>query len=146
MITRADVVNEARSWMGTRFHHQGDLKGVGCDCIGLLVGVSYQLGIVDARSGHRGGRFEGYGGDPDPVILLQACDAYLDPIRIFDAVAGDILLMRFVTEPQHFAIISNDSPRRIIHAYLSARRVVENDVDEVWGSRVVRAYSFRGVA
>ena len=35
-MKRADIVEEARSWLGTPYHHQAALKGVGCDCIGLL--------------------------------------------------------------------------------------------------------------
>jgi len=38
-LTRAAIVAEARSWIGTRYRHQGSLKGVGCDCLGLVRGV-----------------------------------------------------------------------------------------------------------
>jgi cell wall-associated NlpC family hydrolase len=38
-MKRPDIVEEARSWLGTPYHHQAALKGVGCDCIGLLRGV-----------------------------------------------------------------------------------------------------------
>lgn len=30
---------EALSWLGTPYRHQGRNKGVGCDCVGLLLGV-----------------------------------------------------------------------------------------------------------
>jgi NlpC/P60 family putative phage cell wall peptidase len=33
------IVAEARSWIGTPYHHQASLKGVGCDCIGLVRGI-----------------------------------------------------------------------------------------------------------
>ena len=33
------IVAEARSWIGTPYRHQASLKGVGCDCLGLLRGV-----------------------------------------------------------------------------------------------------------
>jgi len=33
------VIAEARSWIGTPYRHQASLKGVGCDCLGLLRGV-----------------------------------------------------------------------------------------------------------
>ena len=32
-------VASARGWLGTPYHHQASLKGVGCDCLGLLRGV-----------------------------------------------------------------------------------------------------------
>ena len=37
--TRAAIVCEARSWIGTPYRHQASLKGVGCDCLGLIRGV-----------------------------------------------------------------------------------------------------------
>src|SRR3712207_7216939 len=33
------IIAEARSWIGTPYRHQASLKGVGCDCLGLLRGV-----------------------------------------------------------------------------------------------------------
>jgi cell wall-associated NlpC family hydrolase len=33
-FTREAVIAEARTWLGTPWHHQASLKGVGCDCIG----------------------------------------------------------------------------------------------------------------
>ena len=38
-LTRDAIVAEARSWIGTRYRHQASLKGVGCDCLGLVRGV-----------------------------------------------------------------------------------------------------------
>src|SRR4051812_1881115 len=38
-LTRAAIVAEARAWIGTRYRHQASLKGVGCDCLGLVRGV-----------------------------------------------------------------------------------------------------------
>ena len=33
------ILTEARSWIGTPYRHQASLKGIGCDCLGLLRGV-----------------------------------------------------------------------------------------------------------
>ena len=33
------VVASARSWLGTPYHDQASLNGVGCDCLGLARGV-----------------------------------------------------------------------------------------------------------
>ena len=35
----ARIVAAARSWIGTPYLHQASLKGVGCDCLGLVRGV-----------------------------------------------------------------------------------------------------------
>jgi hypothetical protein len=40
MLSGNTFIAQARTWIGTPFHHQGRLKGVGCDCLGLIVGVA----------------------------------------------------------------------------------------------------------
>ena len=39
MTTRTRIIAEARAWIGTPYRHQASLKGVGCDCLGLVRGV-----------------------------------------------------------------------------------------------------------
>jgi hypothetical protein len=36
------VIAAARGWLGTPYHDQASLKGVGCDCLGLARGVLAQ--------------------------------------------------------------------------------------------------------
>src|SRR5437870_8056418 len=38
-LTRTAIVAEARAWIGTPYRHQASLRGVGCDCLGLVRGV-----------------------------------------------------------------------------------------------------------
>jgi cell wall-associated NlpC family hydrolase len=42
-MNATDIVAVARSWLGTPYHHQATLKGVGCDCLGLVRGVYADL-------------------------------------------------------------------------------------------------------
>ena len=46
-LTRAAVVAEARSWIGTPYHHAADVKGHGVDCAMLLVRVYCDLGLIE---------------------------------------------------------------------------------------------------
>ncbi len=136
-MTGADIVAEARTWLGTRFHHQGRLKGVGVDCAGLVAGVAESLGLpVQDRTD--------YTRQPDGQMLEETCDQQLDRIPVADIQPGDVLLMRFDEEPQHLAIVGDYAlgGLSIIHAYAQARRVVETRLDDGWLSRVVVAYRF----
>lgn len=38
-LSRQIIVAETRDWIGTPYRHQASLKGVGCDCLGLVRGV-----------------------------------------------------------------------------------------------------------
>lgn len=145
MITREAIVAEARTWIGTRWRHQARTKGVGTDCIGLLIGVGVALGIPGASDADRDPDSKNYGRQPDPNVLLPGCDRYLARIPLAEAGLADILVMAFLRDPQHFAIISRVDPMYLIHAYAQRRAVVENGV-KVAGAKVLRAYRFRGVA
>ena len=143
MTTARDVVDEARGWIGTRWQHQGALRGVGADCVGLLVGVAHALGIADARDDMRDPALRGYGRIPNPALLTEAASRYLDATT--ECVLGGVVLMRFTAHPTHFAIVSSLQPISIVHAYAQARRVVEHRLDDLWVSRIVLTFSFRGV-
>lgn len=43
---RQAIIDEARTWLGTRFHHGQWVKGAGVDCLGLIYGVYRAVGIV----------------------------------------------------------------------------------------------------
>lgn len=145
MTTRAAIVAEARSWLGTRWQHQASVKGVACDCIGFVAGVAYELGIDGAAQWKSDQKLHQYARQPDPAVLVAACDALMQRIPVGQANVADVLVMRFEKEPQHFGLLVEREPMRMIHAWASARKVAEHDVDTLWRSRIVRAYRFRGV-
>ncbi len=144
MISGAAIVAEARGWIRTPYSHQACLKGVACDCIGLVVGVAQELGIPEAAQWLNDPRFRGYGRTPKPDDLLAACALYLDHLYLTQVELGDILLFTFLKEPMHFGIVSEVVPRYVIHAYAPVERVVENSLTGKWERRVIGAYRYRG--
>ncbi|SHF42059.1 putative phage cell wall peptidase, NlpC/P60 family [Ruegeria intermedia] len=38
-VAPAKVIAAARSWLGTPYHDQQSVKGIGCDCLGLARGI-----------------------------------------------------------------------------------------------------------
>jgi hypothetical protein len=77
--------------------------------------------------------------------LLAGVDRHLERIKASEITLADIVLMRFRADPQHFALISRTDPYYIIHASSSTGEVVENRLDDLWRSRIVRAYRYRGI-
>ena len=134
------IVAEAREYLGTKFQHQARLKGIGCDCAGLIVGVAKTLGLT---------AFDllGYAPIPDGATLKKSCQENMREIPLAEIKAGDVLLFRFQAEPTHLAIVA-DYPAggfSIIHSYAPSRKVVEARLDDVWIKRIVAAYRFIGV-
>ena len=65
-----EAVAQARLWLGTPYRHQGSLRGIGCDCLGLLRGVWRGL----------------YGDEPEPpppyaATWAESAPAGTDPFR-----------------------------------------------------------------
>lgn len=133
----ADIIAAARACLGTPFQHQGRIPGVALDCAGLLIAVAQAIG-ADYHD------VTGYGPHPCGGMLEQALDDQpcLEPVRVAQRRAGDLLLMRFDTEPQHLAVLTGET---IIHAYSNVGKVCEHRLSAVWAARIVRVYRFRGV-
>jgi NlpC/P60 family putative phage cell wall peptidase len=138
-VARADVVACARTWLGTRWQHQGRLKGVGVDCAGLIMGVGYELALFDVR-------FTNYSRHPDGETLMALCREHLRRIDPSQAAPGDVLVFAWTREPQHMGFASEVAGRPgLIHAFADARRVVEHDFDDSWRGRLRGAFHVPGV-
>lgn len=141
-MTRDRIVDEARSWLGTPYQHQASLKGIGCDCLGLVRGL-WRVAIGDepeAAPPYRPDWAE-LGGEE---LLLGAARRWLIEIEVDAARPGDVLLFRMTTgvPAKHAAILSR--PDHIVHAYW-ARSVVESALGPWWRERIAGAFQFPGV-
>jgi len=140
IVTREDAVAEARAWLGTPFQHQGCLKGVACDCIGLVKGVGLALGLVDYDpASPEAQSFASYSLMPDSKRMRQGLAMWLVSIPVAEVLPADILFMAWTREPQHVALRTDHG---IIHSYSSVGKVVEHAFDESWQRRVVAAYRY----
>lgn len=133
MPDREQILEAARAWLGTPFRHQGRCRGVGVDCIGLIVGVARDLGI-NARD-----RTD-YPRQPDGRSLEAALENQLLCLRPEEIRPADVLLMRIRHLPQHVGFLAEHGT--LIHAHSAAGRVVEMRLDERWWDRLVAAYRF----
>ena len=131
-----EIVKVARTWLGTKFHHQGRKKGAGVDCIGLVVGVAQELGLqVEDKTD--------YGREPNNFELQNGLEKQL---RKCELKIGAVALFKIDKEPQHVGIISDYGDGfGLIHAYAQSRKVVEHNLDELWRGRLVGCYEFVGL-
>jgi len=137
MIRREEIVREAREWIGTPYHHQGRVKGVGCDCAGLIIGIAHSLGISTFDYRH-------YSRQPDASVLLSLCDEYLDRVDSLDAaLPGDVLIFLIRRQPIHMGILTEKGT--VIHVWPSVGKVVEHILDEKWRRRIYRVYRYKEV-
>ena len=141
MDNASALITLARDWIGTPYVHQASLKGVGCDCLGLLRGVFR----------------ERFGEEPEDIppydphwdiggreVLREGLARHLTAVALSAIAPGDILLFRMVpgAAARHCGILAEDDGRlTLIHARQN-KRVSEEAFSPAWRRKL--AYAFRG--
>lgn len=137
-----DFVQAARGWIGTPYLHQASVRGVGCDCLGLVRGVWREL----------------HGAEPETVpaytpdwsepqgdeVLFAAASRHLRQVPLSDMVPGQIILfrMRAGAVAKHLGIVSQGGPGvHFIHAY-AGHGVVESPLSAPWHRRIAACFAF----
>lgn len=143
MTTRAQVVAEARSWLGVPFRHQGRNRA-GIDCAGLVQIVGEILGLspvgVDPRN---------YGRLPERNLLTETVRKLADEKRWEDWKPGDFVIAKDldVLWPMHMAILFEypGGGPAIVHSYARAGKVVESRLPDEWYSKITATFQYRGL-
>jgi NlpC/P60 family putative phage cell wall peptidase len=141
-LSRAIIVAQARSWLGTPYRHQASLRGVGCDCLGLVRGVwRVTLGAEpEAAPPYAPDWAEASRGEP----LAEAALRHLVCIEPAAFAAGDVLLFRWRAglTAKHAAIAT--AADTMIHAHDGAA-VAEVAITPWWRRRLAYAFRFPGI-
>jgi len=133
------IVAAARSWLGTPYHDQASLKGVGCDCLGLARGVWREI----------------VGPEPFPIppysrdwgevgpreVLAEGVRRVMREIDPSDGRAGTLLLFRMRPQAiaKHVGVLV--APDRFIHAY-ERLGVIEEPLSTAWRRKIAYAFLF----
>lgn len=141
MVTREQIVTEAREWLGTPWRHQRRSKGVAADCAGLVVGVGMRCGAFKEGQIENSNmnQYRAYSHIIDTKQMLKALKDLM--VESDDLIIGNVCFLQIDGIPQHLGIISRTSPNLyIIHGYFKIRRVVENKIDNTSHIRGVWRY------
>jgi cell wall-associated NlpC family hydrolase len=135
VTTGAEVVREARSWVGVPFRHQGrDRNGV--DCWGLPVVVLRELGALPA-----GFDTTHYPRSPSPGDL-EARLVYCTPLA--EPMPGCLIGIRWQRTGAHVAIYTDTDT--LIHALERHQKVIEHGFRGMWRTRFyIGAWALPGV-
>ena len=133
------VIAAARGWLGTPYHDQASLCGVGCDCLGLARGVWRDL----------------VGAEPQPIppysrdwgetgvreVLAEGARAMMIEIPLAQIGPGALVLFRMAPRAiaKHVGILTAQD--RFIHAY-DRLGVIEEALTTAWSRRIAFAFRF----
>lgn len=138
--TQSSIVWAARAWIDTPYAHQGRVKGVGVDCVGLLIGVAKDLGKIAPDWD-----VTGYARVPDGVELMHHLEERFDTIAFDDMRPGDFVCIAFAAAPQHVGVVGDYAHGgfSFIHAASKFKRVVEHRLLFSRQMRFVSAFRFK---
>jgi NlpC/P60 family putative phage cell wall peptidase len=129
----------ARTWLGTPYHHQASVRGVGTDCIGLVRGVYRELMGREAEPAPAYTR--DWAEATGEETLLAAARRHLVEIEPAQAVPGSVLVFRYRASriAKHAAILA--TPATMIHA-LEGAPVCEVAFTPWWRRHLAAAFIF----
>jgi cell wall-associated NlpC family hydrolase len=133
---RALVVQIAREWLGTPYHHHARIKGVGVDCAQLLCAVYEEAGLVSpVDTGHY----------PHDWHLHRSEEMFLAWLRrvgaaiVEEPLAGDVAVFRFGRAFSHGAVMVDE--RTCIHSYINQGVILTRLDEEPLVGRTVQFWS-----
>lgn len=141
-ISKPEIIEAAREWIGTPYRHQASCRGAGCDCLGLVRGVWRDLYGAEPETPPPYSPDWGEAGAAEH--MLDAAARHMIPIALDRAQGGDAIVfrMRGGRIAKHMAILSSDTT--MIHAQ-SGDQVREVALTPYWRRRIVGAFAFPAV-
>jgi NlpC/P60 family putative phage cell wall peptidase len=140
-INSGHIVAAARSWLGTPYHDQANVKGIGCDCLGLARGVWREV----------------IGPEPFPIppysrdwgesgiveVLTEGARRMMAEVAPSEAEPGALLLFRMRPRAiaKHVGILTASDC--FLHAY-ERLGVIEEPLTPTWRRRIAFAFLFPG--
>lgn len=147
---REQIVDIARTWLGTPWMHQGGSKERGVDCEGFVENVFKEAGYIEVLGAVRNWRRR-----EDGSLMLALLNEHLDLVNgsINEAQPGDILAfcdadLRQPQIPRHLGIYTGqrgDGVHYVIHVGNETHGVVEHRMDARWLKRIHSIWRVRNV-
>lgn len=133
------IIDCALSWVGTPFKKHGRIKNIGVDCIGLILGVLEEIKhpIREKIQDKQNYNFDERSESLNEILKINF-------ITENKMNAPSIALMEYRGGYQHLGIIIelNAEEFGMVHADISAKKVVIQRLDSVMKKRIKAKYKF----
>lgn len=121
---RSAIVAEALEFLGTPYHHNARIKGVGVDCAMLPCEVYASVGLIPHLEPEYSPQWMMH---RDEEKYLEWVLPYVREIDRADLLPGDLVMWKFGRTYSHSAIVID--PPTVIHAMNRDGAVILSDID-----------------
>lgn len=135
MIDKKRFIEIARSWLGTKWQHDQQIKGIGVDCVNYIMAVAIEYGFELPPIPKNYNRFS------RNEEIVQYAQDNLDSILIEEMDTADIAIFKVSGYSTHVGIIT--APYKLIHACNKTKKVIEHNLDGVWLRTLHGIWRFR---
>ena len=111
------IIKATRRWIGTPYHDQASVRGVGCDCLGLLRGVWRDVVGPEPIPVPPYSRDWGETGPVE--VLAEAARAAMQELDVAEVRTGDVILfrMRAGAIAKHVGILSGTARGEVVAGF-----------------------------
>lgn len=127
------IVEIARTWKDTPFRWHQRLKGEGVDCLGLIVEVGKEAGLLASDFD-----YQSYGNNPQDVPALVG--QYLQPAEGLEP--GRVVVLNMNVSTWHIGIVGQDEDGLTLIHSSYRRGVTEHPLDSRWEALIDSIYSY----
>lgn len=137
------IVEEAETWIGTRFQHQGRIKGLGVDCVNFITEVARDAGVKDLEIPLD------YKPHEDGTIMLRLLREHMSLIPTEEMQKGDVLALcdealQTPDVPRHLVFVQEVTPKTTFVIHASQHGVRRHRIDAAWKRRIHSCWRLTG--
>lgn len=146
MITRAMIVAEALTWVGTPFAHYQCCKGAGVDCAHLIIGVGKSLHIFspDFKVPYYPPQWHRH--KENSLLLDTLYENNFSEKSICSMTLGDVVVFKFELNECHIGILAAEN--MLVHAWNGriTQKIVHTRFPSGWKSKNLKhCFAYPGV-
>ena len=133
------LVQEARTWVGTPYHHQARVKGVGVDCANLIAGIAEACGYEPVILQPYSTQWHLHNSEEKLLNILESYGCTATTLEEqFGNYEGSIITFKFGHVSSHVGIFT--SPNTFVHADVRIGKVTEVSLNGQWANHFSGIY------